>query len=129
MKRSILTLGALMLLWTAPAFATFSNPTAVTRNRYTAVKATSTAASVASSAVRPLTVMRLEMQNQCGSDVYVQFAGGTAVAGATLDIPAGQTRIWMAKDGLIPAGPYSFITASATCTPDTNTGLSVLEAY
>jgi len=38
-----------------------------------------------------------------------------------------RARIWTAHDGPIPGGPYSFITASASCTPDSATGLVILE--
>lgn len=118
---------ALIVLAAGVANATFSNPATLTSGVYTAVKAASTAASVGTSISAPRSPHRLEIQNQCASDVAVQFNGVTAVFGQAYIVPAGQTRTWSASDGPVPVGPYSLITASATCSPDTNTGLVILE--
>jgi hypothetical protein len=117
----------IMLIAVSNAGATFTNPAAVTTGVYTAVAASSTAVSVNSSISAPRAVHRLEIQNQCASDVQVQFNGTTAIFGQAYDIPAGQTRVWNAADGPVPNGPYSFITSSATCSPATNTGVVILE--
>lgn len=110
------------------AMATFANPTAVTAGQYTAVAATSTAASVATAIAQPKVPTRLEIQNNCASAVTIGFNGQTAVAGQVgYVLAASSTKIWNDGDGPVPRGPYSLITASATCTPDTSTGLTILE--
>lgn len=115
-----------MLLCAAPVFA-YTNPAATTKGVYTGISASSTAVSVNSSISSPLFVERLEIQNQCASAVTIQFQGTTAVFGQGYLLAAGATRTWDFRDGPIPNGPYSFITQSATCTPDSGTGLVILE--
>ena len=115
-----------MLLWAAPVLA-YSNPASLTTGVYTSIAASSSAVSVASSISQPRFVEYLEIQNQCGSAVTIQFHGTTAVFGQGYLLAAGASRTWTVHDGPIPGGPYSFITASASCTPDSNTGLVVLE--
>ena len=61
--KALMLMALALMLSAAPAFA-FTNPSAMTRNQYTAVKATSTAASVNSSAVAPLKVVRLDLHRQ-----------------------------------------------------------------
>ncbi len=123
----LLLLLVALLAFAPEAGASFANPAAVTMGSFTAVKATSSAASVNSSISAPRAVHLLQIQNQCASDVAIQFNGVTAVFGQAYLIPAGQTMTWKASDGPIPRGPYSLITASATCSPDTNTGLVIME--
>jgi hypothetical protein len=125
---SVLGLSLLMMALSAEvAHATFANPTTVTPGVATAVKATSTAASVGTSIAAPRAPHRLQIQNQCASDAAVQFKGVTAVWGQAYVVPAGQTITWNGNEGPVPVGPYSLITQSATCSPDTNTGLTILE--
>ncbi len=125
----IFAIGLALVLTAKPAMATFANPTAVTGGQYTAVMATSTAASIATSITVPLfTPRRLEIQNNCASAVTIGFNGQTAVAGQVgYVLAASSSKAWNDGDGPVPRGPYSLITASATCSPDTSTGLTILE--
>jgi hypothetical protein len=125
----IVALAIGLALMVKPAMATFANPTAVTAGQYTAVAATSTAASVGTSIATPLFFpRRLEIQNNCASAVTIGLNGQTAVAGQVgYVLAASSTKIWNDGDGPVPRGPYSLITASATCSPDTSTGLTILE--
>src|SRR6185437_1933628 len=112
-----------------PALAVYTNPATITPNSFQPFKAASTAASVKSASVRIGSVRALSIQNQCASPVYMQSNSVVAVAGKGLEIAAGATVSWpTVAGGPIPMGPYSFITASTTCDPNTSTGLSIYDA-
>ena len=132
MRRFKLTMLAAIfspLVFVLPALAVYSNPAAITPNSFQPFKAASTAASVKSGSVRLGSVRALTIQNQCGSPVYMQSNGVVAISGKGLEIAAGATVAWPSvTGGPIPTGPYSFITASTTCDPDTATGLSIYES-
>ena len=126
MKSIFAVFAMLLALCATPVFA-FTNPAKVTTGVYTPVSASSTAVSIGSSLSLPSYVERLEIQNQCGSPVTIQFNGAPAVFGQGYLLAAGATRTWRTHDGPIPSGSYSFITQSVTCTPDSATGLVILE--
>ncbi len=126
MRKTVFAVVAAMLLSAAQAFA-FANPTALTTGVYTPIAASATAVSVNSSFSQPQFAEHLEIQNQCASAVTIQFRGTAAVFGQGYLLAAGASKSWDVHDSIVPSGPYSFITASASCTPDTQTGLVILE--
>jgi hypothetical protein len=127
MRKGFFAVVAMPLLLSAAQVFAFTNPAALTTGVYTPIAATSTAASVNSSLSLPQFAEHLEIQNQCASAVTVQFHGTAAVFGQGYLLAAGATKTFDAHDSIVPSGPYSFITASATCSPDTQTGLVILE--
>jgi hypothetical protein len=127
MRMRIKGLSALLaiLLSAAPVFA-YMNPGTATAGTYTPIAASSTPVTINSALTPPLYVHRLEIQNNCGSAVTVQFNGvGASALGFGYTLAPGEIKTW--RDTPIPQGPYSFVTAGASCTPDTGTGLSLLE--
>ncbi|MGB8414430.1 MAG: hypothetical protein WCE23_16565 [Candidatus Binatus sp.] len=127
MRKGFFAVAAMTLLLSAAQVFAFTNPAALTTGVFTPIAASSTAVSVNSSLSQPRFVEHLEIQNQCASAVTIQFQGATAVFGQGYLLAAGATKVFDVHESIVPGGPYSFITASATCSPDTQTGLVILE--